>query len=102
MLKLFAQDVLCAMGIVESVKSEIDKANLGLEGSGVVLKVGPDVKSLSVGDRVFMFDGGCFGTTVVTRESLCAQIPDKLSFEDAATMTVVYTTVIHSLLNIGG
>ena len=85
------------MGIVEGVDG-----GLGLEGSGVITKIAPGVENLRVGDRVLVCDGGCLATTMVTTAKLCAKIPDELSFEDAATMPCVYSTVIHSLVNIGG
>ena len=85
------------MGIVDGPKDR-----LGLEGSGVVTRTALGVKNLRVGDRVFICDLGCFATKMVTSAKLCARIPDALSFEDAATMPCVYSTVIHSLVNIGG
>jgi NADPH:quinone reductase-like Zn-dependent oxidoreductase len=85
------------MGIVDGPKDR-----LGLEGSGVVTRVSPDVKSLRIGDRVLICDLGCLATKTVTSTKLCARIPDTLSFEEAATMPCVYSTVIHSLINVGG
>jgi len=85
------------MGIVEGVDG-----GLGLEGSGVITRLAPGVENLNIGDRVLVCDGGCLATTIVTTAKLCAKIPDKLSFEDAATMPCVYSTVIHSIVNIGG
>lgn len=90
------KDVLVSMGIVDGPKDK-----LGLEGSGVVCRVGPEVKDLSVGDRVFISDLGCFSTRMMTSAKLCARIPDGLTFENAATMPCVYSTVIHSLINVG-
>jgi NADPH:quinone reductase-like Zn-dependent oxidoreductase len=85
------------MGIVEGVEGD-----LGLEGSGVITRTAPGVESLRVGDRVLICNGGSLATTMVTTAKLCAKIPDGLSFEDAATMPCVYSTVIHSLVNVGG
>jgi NADPH:quinone reductase-like Zn-dependent oxidoreductase len=85
------------MGIVEGVEG-----GLGLEGSGVITRTAPGVDNLRVGDRVMISNGGCLVTTMVTSAKLCAKIPDDLSFEDAATMPCVYSTVIHSLVNVGG
>ncbi|KAH6658527.1 KR domain-containing protein [Truncatella angustata] len=91
------KDVLIAMGIIEGR----DTATLGLEASGVVRKIGPGVRDLSPGDRVFLIGEGCFSTELVLPRKLCAKIPDSLSFEDAATMPCVFTTVIHGLLELG-
>ena len=43
---------------------------------------------------------GAFTTTLCTLESLCAKIPDELSFADAATMPCVYGTVVHGVLDV--
>ncbi|KAH7400779.1 hypothetical protein DE146DRAFT_653958 [Phaeosphaeria sp. MPI-PUGE-AT-0046c] len=91
------RDVLVTLGIVDGPKHK-----LGLEGAGIVTRTAPGVENLRVGDRVFTCDRGCLATTMVTSAKLCARIPDSLSFEDAATMPCVYSTVIHSLINLGG
>ncbi|WYZ46092.1 hypothetical protein EsH8_IX_000317 [Colletotrichum jinshuiense] len=90
------KDVLIAMGIVDS-----NIGNLGLEASGVVRQTGPNAKELTPGDRVFVFGGGCFSTGIIISEKLCVKIPESLSFEDAATMPCVFSTVIHGLLDVG-
>ncbi len=84
------------MGVVDGTKEGI-----GLEGSGIIRQIGPDVEDLEIGDRVLVFDHGCFSTRVVTSSSLCAKMPDDLSFEDAATIPCVYSTAIYSLLTVG-
>lgn len=84
------------MGIVDS-----NIGNLGLEASGVVRQTGPNTKELTPGDRVFVFGGGCFSTGIIISEKLCVKIPESLSFEDAATMPCVFSTVIHGLLDVG-
>ncbi|KAK6954931.1 hypothetical protein Daesc_002560 [Daldinia eschscholtzii] len=91
------KDVLVAMGIVENRV----KVTLGIEASGVISKVGPDVKDLRPGDRVFLTGEGCFSTHLVVPQRLCAKIPDSLSFEDAATMPCVFATVVYGLLDVG-
>ncbi|GKT61721.1 polyketide synthase [Colletotrichum tofieldiae] len=89
------KDILIAMGIVDS-----NISSLGLEAAGIVRQTGPDTKALAAGDRVFVFGGGCFSTGIVISEKLCVKIPDTLSFEDAATMPCVFSTVIHGLMDI--
>ncbi|KAE8333350.1 fatty acid synthase S-acetyltransferase [Aspergillus sergii] len=89
------KDLLCAQGILDARKN-----GLGLEGSGVVNRVGPH-SSLTPGQRVMFMSSGSFATSIVTSSLLCAPIPDNLEFDDAATMPCVYTTAIHSLMTIG-
>lgn len=83
------------MGIVDGT------GGLGLEGSGIVRKVGSSVKGLKVGDRVMMMGDSTFSTERTISYKRCAKMPDDLSFEDAATMPCVYVTVIHSLITAG-
>ena len=90
------QDVLVCMGLVDAAKDGI-----GLEGAGVVRGVGAHVGDLKVGDRVMLFEHGCFSTRIAILAKLCAKIPGDLSFEEAATLPCVYSTVIHSLLTVG-
>ncbi|GAB7347261.1 hypothetical protein MBLNU459_g3352t2 [Dothideomycetes sp. NU459] len=91
------KSVLEALAIVP-----LPEAGLGLEAGGIVSRVGPEVKDLFLGDRVMVLGEGCFSTHVVTSESLCEKIPLSLTFEDTATMPVVFMTAIYSLFNIGG
>jgi NADPH:quinone reductase-like Zn-dependent oxidoreductase len=65
-------------------------ARLGLDVAGVVEAVGPDVKALRIGDRVFadLFtaNSGAFAEYVAAREQLFARIPDEMTFETAAAL----------------
>jgi len=88
--------VLSANGIVE-----VPDEGFGLEASGIVSRVGPEVQDMRVGDRVMLFSRGSFATSIITSEKLCVGIPDELSFDDAATMPCVYATAMYSLFNIG-
>jgi NADPH:quinone reductase-like Zn-dependent oxidoreductase len=90
---LSCQDVLQTQGL-------IDGDDLGGESSGVIEDVGPDVTDFAVGDRVFMMVPYCFSNRVVTTEELVARIPETLSSEEAATMPIVYITVIYALLHL--
>ncbi|KJZ77319.1 hypothetical protein HIM_03043 [Hirsutella minnesotensis 3608] len=88
-------DIMMIMGLVGGPKDKV-----GLEGSGIISRVGSAIHDLAVGDRVMLMDLGCLSTHKVARGSLVVRIPDTLSFEDAATMPAVFTTVIYALLNI--
>jgi threonine dehydrogenase-like Zn-dependent dehydrogenase len=65
-----------------------------------VRKVGPEVKYLRVGDRVLCCTDGSFSTTWSMSELFCAKIPDSLAFEEAATIPLVYGTVIAGLMDL--
>src|SRR5262245_30760715 len=88
------RDVLIALGQIES-------PGIGFEFAGVVEAVGAGVTSLSVGDRVFGFGLGCFGTRAVTLSPLVANIPAGMSFEAAATVPLAYLTALYALQDLG-
>lgn len=84
------------MGIVPG-----DETALGHEAAGVVTKVSPGASGVSVGDRVVVFGKGSFANRIQTSPARIHRIPDGMSFEEAATLPVVYLTGIHSLLEHG-
>jgi hypothetical protein len=90
------KDVMVAMGLLGG--ASIEQSGLGVEAAGVVSRVGRDVKDLDPGDRCFAFSGGSFTTSLTTKRSHCVKIPRHLSFEEAASMPAVYSTVIYCLI----
>ena len=86
----------------------------GLEGAGVVIAVGAEVKRVAVGERV-LTDGfvagprslgayqsqGTFASWVVMPEEALHAIPSKLSFAQAAGLLSSYETAYHCLLTRG-
>ncbi|WP_396452171.1 SDR family NAD(P)-dependent oxidoreductase [Actinomadura sp.] len=75
---------------------------MGGEAAGVVLEVGPGVDDLAVGDRVMgIVDGGYAPVTVADRQLLAA-IPDGWSFEQAASVPMVFLTAYYALVDLAG
>jgi len=72
---------------------------LGLDGAGVVEKVGDDVKECKVGDRVLFFASKlhAFAEHYVTDSYKVAHMPDELSFADAAALPVAAMTAYVAL-----
>ena len=70
----------------------------GSEGAGVVTALGADVSGVSVDDRV-CFNGlsGAFAQEIAISASAVTQIPDSMPFEQAAGLTVVYSTSYYAL-----
>ncbi|KZZ87545.1 polyketide synthase [Moelleriella libera RCEF 2490] len=100
-VKIFAaglnfKDVLSALGVIP-----FPEAGLGLEGSGIISRVGIDVVDLQPGDRVMFLADGSFASHVTTPAKLCEKIPTNLSYEDAASVPAVFSTAFASLFNIG-
>ncbi|ROW06904.1 hypothetical protein VMCG_04176 [Cytospora schulzeri] len=95
------KDVMIAMGIIpggDTLKK--GSSSLGLEGTGRITEVGSNVTNVAVGDRVMTIGCESVGlATVIQRPaSLCVKIPDQLTDEEAATMPVVYVTVLMFLV----
>jgi NADPH2:quinone reductase len=58
-------------------------ATLGSQGVGVIEAIGPDVRSVAVGDRV-SFAGESYATHAVVPVARLVRIPEEISFEQAA------------------
>ena len=89
------RDVLDALGMYPG-KNEF----YGLEGAGVVESVGADVQGFEVGDAVFGLIPDSFSSLAVTKASLLQVKPPTLSYEQAATVPVVFLTAYHALHNV--
>ncbi|GAM42162.1 hypothetical protein TCE0_043f15878 [Talaromyces pinophilus] len=91
------RDVMIAMG-------EHMAYSLGNEAAGIVSRVGSSVPDLKVGDRVVYMCGfesvGCFHTYGRVQWQNVVKIPDSLSYEVAAGLPCVYSTVLYGLYDI--
>jgi NADPH:quinone reductase-like Zn-dependent oxidoreductase len=77
-----------------------DEHRLGHEGAGVVTRMGRDANSFHTGDRVVFYARGAFANRIRVPKEAAFSIPGSLSFEQAATMSVVYFTAVYSLMEI--
>ncbi|PKX95178.1 putative polyketide synthase [Aspergillus novofumigatus IBT 16806] len=89
------KDIMVSMGLMG------DTSEMGLEGSGIVRRVGRSVTTLQAGDRVLFAGKGIMATRRIMRVSSCVKIPSSLSLEDAAAGPCVFTTAIYSLMYVG-
>ncbi|KAF3490687.1 Lovastatin diketide synthase LovF 17 [Arthroderma uncinatum] len=89
------KDVVVTMGIVPG-----DETALGHEAAGVVTRVASGVSDFVPGDRVVLFGKGCFANRMRTTPARVHRIPANMSFEEAATLSVVYLTSMHSLFDL--
>lgn len=87
------RDVLTALGHIEG-------SNLGFECSGIVTRVGKGISDsqFKLGDRVCAVMPGSYATPVRLHRAWVGHIPDKASFEEAASMPVVFMTVYQSFV----
>ena len=71
------RDVLIALGIYPGM------AQIGGEGAGVVLEVGPEVEGLKPGDRVLGLIPDAFAPVAISHASVLRPLPEDWSFEQA-------------------
>ncbi|MGW9214513.1 SDR family NAD(P)-dependent oxidoreductase, partial [Embleya sp. NPDC055664] len=91
------RDVLIALGMYPGAG-----ASMGGEGSGVVTEVGPGVSDFVVGDRVFGMFPEAFGSHAVADHRTVARIPAQWSWEQAASVPVVFLTAYYGLVELAG
>ncbi len=71
----------------------------GSEAAGVVRAVGANVEGVSVGQRVIaLVPYGAYASELVVRADHVHVLPDAMSFEHAAALTVVYHTAYFALV----
>jgi NADPH:quinone reductase len=71
----------------------------GTEASGVVLKIGKNVKNIKVGDHVICgAREGMMQNYITVPVTACSKLPHGLSFSQGASFNVAYTTAYHCLV----
>ena len=94
-------DVLQRLGLYPPPRDA--NPNLGLEVSGVVVAVGQGVSVDMLNKPVMaLCNGGGYAEYVCTPAGQCMQIPEGLSFTEAASLPEVYITVWQNLFIKGG
>jgi len=76
----------------------------GIEISGTVSKLGPDVSGVRIGDRVaaFLEQGGAYAEKAVVRANMLMQLPEGIPLDVSAALTVQPLTAYHMLHTIYG
>jgi acyl transferase domain-containing protein/NADPH:quinone reductase-like Zn-dependent oxidoreductase/SAM-dependent methyltransferase/acyl carrier protein len=92
------RDVLKALALYPGEAP--DARIFGDEVGGVVKAVGAGVRHIAPGDRVFGLAVFGLATQTLARAGDVRRIPGKLSFEEAATLPVVFMTSWHALKNV--
>jgi NADPH2:quinone reductase len=71
----------------------------GKDASGIVIAIGKNVTHCQVGDRVVVqVEHGAYAEQLVAPQDSCFVIPDSMSFEEAAAMSLVYQTAYFALI----
>jgi acyl transferase domain-containing protein/NADPH:quinone reductase-like Zn-dependent oxidoreductase/acyl carrier protein len=84
----------------EALEDGYAGAGLGMECAGTIVRTGPDVEGLMVGDRVLAFAPGAFASHLVVKAFAVSKLPSQLSFEDATTLPVAFLTAYYSLVHL--
>ncbi|MFJ3714175.1 type I polyketide synthase [Streptomyces sp. NPDC090053] len=71
---------------------------MGVEGAGVITEVAPDVTQFAPGDRVLGMFGKAFGPVTVADHRMIAPMPDGWTFEQAASVPIVFLTAYYALV----
>ena len=85
----------------KSVAGGLVGAQLGLECAGVVSRVGRYVTHVKPGDPVLAFAPNTFAGKAVTPQHCVVKKPAHISYEEGATITLVYLTAYHCMFNLG-
>jgi len=92
------KDVLLALGFIPLPATA--RVRLGSECAGRVAALGEGVEGLAVGDEVVSFGYGCFAPYAICPAGLVLKKPEHLSFVEAATIPVAFSTACVALLEL--
>lgn len=88
------KDVLVALG-------NLNENKLGVDVAGIVTRVGSGVTSVKPGDRVMTASCDTFANFVRFPSQGAIPMPESMSFEDAASMPLIFLTAFYSLVTAG-
>lgn len=90
------KDALIAMGSIQLADSF-----LGLEVAGIITELGAEVRGFERGDKVYALstEPG-FSNEIIVPQDFVGHIPGALSFSEAASLAVVYTTCWYALVHL--
>ena len=74
----------------------------GSECSGEITAVGEGVADFKVGDPVLALAEGCFSNYTTTRAEMAAALPEGMTFEEGATIPIVFLTAYYCLHQLAG
>ncbi|KAH6842948.1 hypothetical protein B0I37DRAFT_436915 [Chaetomium sp. MPI-CAGE-AT-0009] len=90
------KDVATTMGIVPE-----NEHTIGCECAGSVTRIGAGVTGFKAGDRVVAQTNGTYVNRLQCVADRVHRIPDSLSYDEAATIPLVYLTAIYALFHLG-
>ena len=74
-------------------------SNIGIEGAGIIEKIGPDVKNFNIGDRVAYASMpiGSYSTHRIFPTQKLVKVPDEIDLEEVVTLMTKGFTVFYLL-----
>jgi acyl transferase domain-containing protein/acyl carrier protein/ubiquinone/menaquinone biosynthesis C-methylase UbiE len=91
------KDLMLAMGMLPKDADGSSGQLLGLECAGRIVSVGDEVTEFAPGDEVMAIGAYCLASHVVVDARFVSRKPAQLSFEQAATIPVAFSTAYYSL-----
>lgn len=88
------KDVLVALG-------KLNENSLGVDAAGYVTRFGSGVTSLKPGDRVMTCSSDTFDTHLRFPSQLAIPMSEEMSYEDAASMLLIFLTAFYALVTAG-
>ncbi len=82
----------------EALEDGFAGPGLGMECAGTIVRTGPGVEGLKVGDRVLAFAPRAFASHLIAKTFAVSRLPSQLSFEGATTLPVAFLTAYYSLV----
>jgi acyl transferase domain-containing protein/SAM-dependent methyltransferase/acyl carrier protein len=92
-------DVMKALGLYPGLPD--GPVPLGIECSGRISAVGEGVEGLQVGDEVVAIAPFSFGSHVITYAPFVAHKPQRITFEEAATLPIAFLTAHYAMNYLG-
>jgi len=94
------RDIMIAMGLLTdaAVEGGLFGRTFGLECAGVISVTGKNIKHLNVGDEVMATAPACIAGFAYPKGSHVVRKPKRISWSEAASLPVVYTTAYFSLV----
>jgi len=88
---------------VLSITGQFETNNVGSECSGIITRVGKNVKKFAVGDRAsgISVSKGVYSTFAHLKEAFSLKLINDMSFEVAASIPVAYCTAQYGLIDLG-
>lgn len=94
------RDVMVTLGLLPMLAYERSAMGqeVGMEGSGIVTRIGTEVTHCQVADQVIFMQGGCIANQVTVDQTRVFVKPANLDMEQAASILSVYVTAYYSLI----